>query len=101
MLEEVFKKIQEGELKELRLIIKADTVGSLEALKKSFGELSTPEVSVRIIHGDVVTYNRKALLLNWCCVYLFFESSIHLPPLWNQIQPPWSLQEGLQNWDRS
>jgi len=53
VLEEVFKKIQEGELKELRLIIKADTVGSLEALKKSFGELSTPEVSVRIIHGDV------------------------------------------------
>ncbi len=53
VLEEVFKKIQEGELKELRLILKADTVGSLEALKKSFSELSTPEVSVRIIHGDV------------------------------------------------
>ena len=53
VLEEVFKKIQEGELKELRLIIKAAAVGSLEALKKSFGELSTPEVSVRIIHGDV------------------------------------------------
>lgn len=53
VLEEVFKKIQEGELKELRLIVKADTVGSLEALKKSFSELSTPEVSVRIIHGDV------------------------------------------------
>ncbi|MCS7195916.1 MAG: translation initiation factor IF-2 [Aquificaceae bacterium] len=53
VLEEVFKKIQEGELKELKLIIKADTVGSLEALKKSFLELSTQEVSVRIIHGDV------------------------------------------------
>lgn len=53
LLEEVFKKIQEGELKELRLIIKADTVGSLEALKKSFSELSNPEVSVRIIHGGV------------------------------------------------
>ncbi|MCS7307385.1 MAG: translation initiation factor IF-2 [Aquificaceae bacterium] len=53
ILEEVFKKIQEGELKELRLIVKADTVGSLEALKKSFSELSNQEVSVRIIHGDV------------------------------------------------
>ncbi|MFN3264670.1 MAG: translation initiation factor IF-2, partial [Aquificaceae bacterium] len=53
VLEEVFKKIQEGELKELKLIVKADTVGSLEALKKSFSELSTPDVSVRIIHGDV------------------------------------------------
>ncbi|WPM31963.1 translation initiation factor IF-2 [Hydrogenobacter sp. T-2] len=53
VLEEVFKKIQEGELKELRLILKTDTLGSLEALKKSLSELSTPEVSVRIIHGDV------------------------------------------------
>ncbi|MCS7277230.1 MAG: translation initiation factor IF-2, partial [Aquificaceae bacterium] len=53
VLEEVFKKIQEGELKEIRLIVKADTIGSLEALKKSLTELSTPDVSVRIIHGDV------------------------------------------------
>ncbi len=53
VLEEVFKKIQEGELNELKLIIKADTIGSLEALKKALTELSTPQVSVRIIHGDV------------------------------------------------
>ena len=53
MLEDVFKKIEEGELKELKLILKTDTVGSLEALKKALTELSTPEVSVRIIHGAV------------------------------------------------
>jgi translation initiation factor IF-2 len=53
MLEEVFKKIEEGELKELKLILKTDTVGSLEALKKSLTELSTQEVSVRILHGAV------------------------------------------------
>ncbi len=53
MLEEVFKKIEEGELKELRLILKTDTVGSLEALKKSLTELSTPEVSIRVLHGAV------------------------------------------------
>jgi translation initiation factor IF-2 len=53
MLEEVFKKIEEGELNELRLILKTDTVGSLEALKKALTELSTPEVSVRILHGAV------------------------------------------------
>lgn len=52
-LEEVFKKIQSGELKELKLIVKADTVGSLEALKKSLSELSLPEVAVKIIHGAV------------------------------------------------
>jgi translation initiation factor IF-2 len=53
LLEEVFKKIEEGELKELKLILKTDTVGSLEALKKALTELSTPEVSVRILHGAV------------------------------------------------
>jgi translation initiation factor IF-2 len=53
MLEEVFKKIEEGELKELKLILKTDTVGSLEALKKALTELSTPEVSIRVLHGAV------------------------------------------------
>ncbi len=53
MLEDVFKKIQGGELTELKLIVKADTIGSLEALKKSLTELSTPEVAVKIIHGGV------------------------------------------------
>ena len=52
-LEEIYKKIEAGEIKELRVIIKADTMGSLEALKKSLEELSTEEVSVRIIHGAV------------------------------------------------
>jgi translation initiation factor IF-2 len=53
MLEDVFKKIEEGELNELRLILKTDTIGSLEALKKALTELSTPEVSVKILHGAV------------------------------------------------
>ncbi|MFZ8787484.1 translation initiation factor IF-2, partial [Thermocrinis sp.] len=53
MLEDVFKKIKEGELKELKLILKTDTVGSLEALKKALTELSTPDVSIRVLHGAV------------------------------------------------
>jgi translation initiation factor IF-2 len=53
MLEDVFKKIEEGELNELRLILKTDTIGSLEALKKALTELSKSEVSVRILHGAV------------------------------------------------
>ncbi len=52
-LEDIYKKIESGEIKELRVIVKADTMGSLEALKKSLEELSTDEVSVRIIHGAV------------------------------------------------
>ncbi|MEZ0360706.1 MAG: translation initiation factor IF-2 [Hydrogenobacter sp.] len=53
VLEEVFKKIQEGEITQLRLVVKADTVGSLEAIKKSLSEISSQEVTVKIIHGDV------------------------------------------------
>ena len=52
-LEDIYKKIETGETAELRIIIKADTMGSLEALKKSLEELSTEEVTVRIIHGAV------------------------------------------------
>ncbi|NPA41480.1 MAG: translation initiation factor IF-2 [Aquificae bacterium] len=52
-LEDIYKKIQSGETKELLLIIKADTMGSLEALKKSLEELSTDKVAVRVIHGAV------------------------------------------------
>ncbi len=52
-LEDIYRKIEAGETKELRIIIKADTMGSLEALKKSLEELSTDEVAVRVIHGAV------------------------------------------------
>ncbi len=52
-LEDIYRRIEAGEAKELRLIVKADTMGSLEALKKSLEELSTEEVAVRVIHGAV------------------------------------------------
>ncbi len=52
-LEDIYKKIEAGETKELRIIIKADAMGSLEALKKSLEELSTEKVAVRVIHGAV------------------------------------------------
>ncbi len=52
-LEDIYKKIQAGETKELLVILKTDTMGSLEALRKALEELSTDEVTVRIIHGAV------------------------------------------------
>ncbi len=52
-LEDIYRRIEAGEAKELRLIVKADTMGSLEALRKSLEELSTEEVAVRVIHGAV------------------------------------------------
>ncbi len=52
-LEDIYKKIEAGETKELLLIIKADAMGSLEAIKKSLEDLSTDEVAIRVIHGAV------------------------------------------------
>ncbi len=52
-LEDIYRKIEAGETKELKIIVKADTMGSLEALKKSLEELSTDKVAVNVIHGAV------------------------------------------------
>ncbi|MEN3033973.1 MAG: translation initiation factor IF-2 [Aquificaceae bacterium] len=62
-LEEVFKRIQEGKSKELRIIIKADTIGSIEALKKSLTELSSEQVGIRIIHSDVGSVSENDIML--------------------------------------
>ena len=52
-LEDLFDTIQEGELKELNLIIKGDVKGAVEAMKQSLEKLSTEEVRVNPIHGGV------------------------------------------------
>jgi len=52
-LDELFKQIQEGNIKELNIIIKADVQGSVEAMKQSLEKLSNDEVHVKIIHGGV------------------------------------------------
>ncbi|MCK5509218.1 MAG: translation initiation factor IF-2, partial [Desulfobacterales bacterium] len=50
-LEKLFEKIQEGETRELNLIIKADVHGSIEALGDSLIKLSNDEVKINIIHS--------------------------------------------------
>jgi len=52
-LENVFAQIKEKAENEVRVILKADVKGSVEALEKKLGELKTPEVSVRVLHGGV------------------------------------------------
>ena len=52
-LDALFGQLQEGTLKELELVVKADVQGSLEALKQSLLKLSNDEVLVRIIHSGV------------------------------------------------
>ena len=50
-LDDLFSQIQEGNLKELNLIVKADVQGSVEAVKQSLMKLSNEEVVVKCIHG--------------------------------------------------
>ncbi|SCN21912.1 Translation initiation factor IF-2 [Clostridium sp. N3C] len=50
-LEDLYSQIQEGKVKELSLIVKADVQGSVEAMKQSFEKLSTDNVKVRVLHG--------------------------------------------------
>lgn len=52
-LEDLFKQIQEGDRKELPIILKGDVQGSVEALKASLLKLSTDEVRVNVIHSAV------------------------------------------------
>ncbi len=52
-LEDIFNRIKGGEVKELNLVVKADTQGSVEALKESLYKLNTNEVKVQVIHTGV------------------------------------------------
>ncbi|MFW6410052.1 MAG: translation initiation factor IF-2 [Halanaerobiales bacterium] len=56
-LDELYKQIQEGEVKELNVIIKADVQGSIEALREALEQLSTDEVTVNVIHTGVGAIN--------------------------------------------
>ncbi|MCR5311654.1 MAG: translation initiation factor IF-2 [Lachnospiraceae bacterium] len=62
-LDDLFSKIQEGNLKELNLIIKADVQGSVEAVKQSLTKLSNEEVVVKVIHGGVGAINESDVSL--------------------------------------
>lgn len=62
-LETLFNQIEEGERKEIAIIVKADVQGSVEALKSSFEKLSNDEVKVRVIHGAVGAINKSDIML--------------------------------------
>jgi len=62
-LENLFSTLKDGQIKELPLIIKADTSGSVESLVGSLEKLSTDKVRVRIIHAAAGTVNKNDVLL--------------------------------------
>jgi translation initiation factor IF-2 len=62
-LDDVFERIQEGELKALNLVIKGDVAGSVEALSGSLIALATPKVAVHIVHSGVGAINENDIML--------------------------------------
>lgn len=62
-LEDLYKHIKDGTVKELKVIIKGDVQGSIEALKKSLGELLTKEVKLNIVHIGVGNINESDVML--------------------------------------
>ena len=62
-LEELYIQAKEGKIKELKIILKADVQGSLEALAKSLEELSTSQISLKVIHRAVGSINDSDAIL--------------------------------------
>ena len=62
-LDNLFDQMQQGEMKELRVIVKADVQGSVEAVRQSLEKLSNDEVRVRVIHGAVGAVSESDVML--------------------------------------
>ena len=62
-LEELFSQVKKGEQKELRILIKGDTQGSVEAISGSLLKLTTDEVKVDIVHGAVGAISESDIML--------------------------------------
>lgn len=62
-LDNLFDQMQQGEMKELQIIVKADVQGSYEAVKQSLEKLTNDEVRVSVIHGGVGAINETDVML--------------------------------------
>ena len=62
-LDNLFSQIEQGEIKELPIIVRADVQGSVEAVKQSLEKLSNDEVRVKVIHGAVGAVSEGDVML--------------------------------------
>ena len=62
-LDNLFDQMQQGDMKELKIIVKADVQGSVEAVRQSLEKLSNQEVRVHVIHGGVGAISESDIML--------------------------------------
>jgi translation initiation factor IF-2 len=62
-LEELYDQIKAGDMRELRVVLKADVQGSVEALTEALGRLSSDEVKLRVLHVSVAAITESDILL--------------------------------------
>lgn len=62
-LDDLFQRIQEGELKELNIVVKADVQGTIEALKASLQKIKNEEVKVVVVHAGVGSITESDVML--------------------------------------
>ncbi len=62
-LDRLFEEMKKGKIKELNIILKADTQGALDALQETLSPLSNEEVEVKIIHGGIGTISETDIML--------------------------------------
>ncbi|MEE3427803.1 MAG: translation initiation factor IF-2 [Ruminococcus sp.] len=62
-LDNLFDQMKQGEMKELKIIVKADVQGSVEAVRQSLEKLTNDEVRVNVIHGAVGAVNESDVML--------------------------------------
>ena len=62
-LDNLFSQIEQGEMKELAIVVKADVQGSVEAVRQSLEKLTNDEVRVRVIHGGVGAISKSDVML--------------------------------------
>ena len=62
-MDDIFQRIQEGELKELNIVVKADVQGTIEALKSSLSNIKNDEVKVVVVHSGVGSITESDVML--------------------------------------
>lgn len=62
-MQEILNRIKEGSLKLLKIIVKTDTIGSLEAIKQSLAKIKTEDIAIKIIHSGVGSITESDVMM--------------------------------------